>query len=325
MIDMVLQDIDDIFDTQVILKGKFATDICTMSDKYGLFILTIPMIDENRHVSFYAFLEDEEIEERHRNEVENMLKTYGAVLKNNIWKFYIDEKKCGFGTGSNELFNIDSIIFDAGSIKNGKITQPLRLISSDAEDISRSLIKNAYSANGFSYPSYIGPSKGYSYAFVAAKLLAQVYKITIEINNPSTLHGIFEDTRKNIAWRRESKIPYKNETEDYVYALDEAHSIPDLLINTSYTGSKETKFLGKFSNYNIYRAFFGDTLVNYMSDLMMDENVYYLRRWSKYEDGKLYTYFYTTDNLLLLFPRIINETSKKFTDTSITIKEIVPI
>ncbi|MGC8608504.1 MAG: hypothetical protein ACP5UV_01385 [Thermoplasmata archaeon] len=322
---MVLQEIDDVFDTQVILKAKFATDICSMSEKYGLFILTIPVIDENRHISFYAFLENEEIQERHRNEVESILKSYGAVLKNNMWKMQIDEKRSGFGPYANNILDINSIIFDAGSIKDGKFTQPLRLISSDAEKISRALTENAVSENKIVYPSYMGPSKGYSYAFTASKLLAQVYKVTLEVDNPYTLHGIYEDTRKNIVWRRESKIPYKSGLEDYIYALDEKYSVPELLMNTSYTGSRETEFLGKFSNYDIYRAYFGDSFVNYMSDMMMSENVYYLRRWSKYENGKLSTFIYTTDDLLMLFPKIIDMTSKRFPETHIVLKEVEPI
>ncbi|WP_010917514.1 hypothetical protein [Thermoplasma volcanium] len=318
---MVLQDIDDIFDSQAVLKGYLNSDLTVINEKYGLFYLMLPTIDESKQVSFYVFLNDDEIPEKHREEIEAVIGTYKPTFKNGVWKIYLNTEKFEFSEPFSKYFDVDSIVFDMASMKNGELILPIRFMSRDKEALVDSIVESAGYGNSI-YLHYLGQNKGFEYSFTAIKLLDQIYRISIFVDNPSSLHGIYEETKRSIAWRRESKAPYKDNTEDYIYALDDSHSIPELLIDTAYTGEKGTKYIGKHSNYDIYRAFFGDALANHMSNIMMAENVYYLRRWSKYEDGKLYLYFYTTDDLLKIIPSVIKKTRESFTRVHINVEEI---
>ncbi len=323
-IGMVLQDIDGIFDSQAILAGRFHNDLTVINEKYDLFYLMLPTINEKKIVSFYIFLQDDQIPERHREEIESVLNKFNPIIKNGIWKIYLDTQSFKLSEPFSTFFGIDSIVFDMGSMKGGEMLLPVRFISKDKDALVSSIIDSAgYGEN--IYLRYIGANKGFDYSFIAIKLLDQVYKLTLSIDNPYVMHGIFAETKKNIAWRRESKAPHKDNTEDYIYALDDTHTIPDILIDTAYTGEKGTVYIGKHSNYDIYRAFFGDSLTNHMSNVMISENVYYLRRWSKYEDGKLLLYFYTTVDFLRLIPAILDNTRKNFPKVNMKIDEITPM
>ncbi|MEM0156061.1 MAG: hypothetical protein QW597_05620 [Thermoplasmataceae archaeon] len=320
---MEINDVDEVFDSQLIMKGVFKDVASEMSRKYGLNMIVVPFATPEGSISVRVFLPDLRIPEAKRTEITAELNRNGAKLNNNIWEVSNVNNLGELSQYALLLKEVESIIFDPGVIENGIYIQPFRFISTQRKMISDILLSKVEGqGNPDIYAEYLGKSNGFLSILQALHVNQSVYEIVFEVKHAESMGGIlaYSDTSTN--WKRESKLPHVNSIEDYVYAIYSGSKTPEIITDTTFIGQSESKYISTVKNYKIYRAFFGDKLSNHISQVMMGENLFYLRRWSEWSAGTLGIHFFAGELFVMKLTKIMREVKQSFPNIDFAVKEV---
>jgi hypothetical protein len=320
---MEINDVDEVFDSQLIMKGVFKDVASEISRKYGLNMIAVPFATPEGGISVRVFLPDSRIPESKRSDVTADLNKIGAKLNNQVWEVSNVNKLGELSQYASLLKEVESIVFDPGVIENGTYVQPFRFISTQRKVISDILLSKAEGqANPDIYAEYLGKSNGFLSLLQTLHVNQSVYEIVFEVKHAESMGGIlaYSDTSTN--WKRESKLPHVNSVEDYVYAIYSGSRTPEIITDTTFIGQSESKYISTVKNYKIYRAFFGDKLSNHISQVMMEENLFYLRRWSEWSAGTLSIHFFAGELFVMRLTKIMREVKQSFPNIDFAVKEV---
>ncbi|QRF76400.1 hypothetical protein Thermo_01922 [Thermoplasmatales archaeon] len=321
---MEVDDVDEVFDSQLFMKGVFDDSASEMSRKYGLSFVVVPFATTESKITIKVFLPEQRIPEKNHDEVIAALKANGAELNNETWEINDIKHLDLLSQYTSMLKEVESIVFDPGLIENGVYIQPFRFISSQRKMISDILLSKADSghANIDLYAEYLGKSNGFLSMLKMLHLRQSVYEIVVEVQHAESMGGILAYSDHSTNWKRESKLPHVNNVEDYVYAIYSGSKTPEIITDTTFIGATESKYISTIKNYKIYRAFFGDKLSSYISQLMMEEHLFYLRRWSEWSAGVLNIHFFSGELFIMRLTKIMREVKEKFPNIDFAVKEV---
>jgi len=321
---MEVDDVDEVFDSQLFMKGVFDDSASEMSRKYGLSFVVVPFATPESKITIKVFLPEQRIPEKNHDEVIAALKANGAELNNETWEINDIKHLDLLSQYTSLLKEVESLVFDPGLIENGVYIQPFRFISSQRKMISDILLSKADSghANIDLYAEYLGKSNGFLSMLNMLHLRQSVYEIVVEVQHAESMGGILAYSDHSTNWKRESKLPHVNNVEDYVYAIYSGSKTPEIITDTTFIGATESKYISTIKNYKIYRAFFGDKLSSYISQLMMEEHLFYLRRWSEWSAGVLNIHFFSGELFVMRLTKIMREVKEKFPNIDFAVKEV---
>ena len=321
---MEIEDVDEVFDSQLYMKGVFNDSASELSRKYGLSLVVVPFATPDNKITIKVFMPEQRIPKENQNQVIAALKANGAELNNETWEISDIKNLDLLSQYTSLLKEVESIVFDPGLIENGVYVQPFRFISSQRKMISDILLSKADSgqSNIDLYAEYLGKSNGFLSMLRVLHLRQSVYEIVIEVQHAESMGGILAYSDHSTNWKRESKLPHVNNLEDYVYSIYSGSKTPEIITDTTFIGTAESKYITTMKNYKIYRAFFGDKLSSYISQLMIDEHLFYLRRWSEWSAGILNIHFFAGELFVMRMTKIMREVKEKFPNIDFAVKEV---
>lgn len=321
---MEINDVDEVFDSQLIMKGVFKDNASEISRRYGINMIVVPFATPESGITIKVFVPDQRIPKDKRAEIEKEFKDNGAQFNNEVWELSNIKNLGALSQYTSLLKEVESIVFDPGIIENGVYIQPFRFISTQRKMISDIILSKADSGqtNLDIYAEYLGKSNGFLSMLNVLHINQSVYEIVFEVKHAESMGGILAYSDNSTNWKRESKLPHVNSVEDYVYAIYSGSKTPEIITDTTFIGQTESKYISTIKNHKIYRAFFGDKLSNYISQAMMKENLFYLRRWSEWSSGTLGIHFFAGERFVMRMTKIMREVREKFPNIDFAVKEV---